>query len=156
MAPALLEVGRIEKAHGLRGQVVVRLITNRAERVAPGTELAAGDRTLTVVDSTPHGERWIVTFAGVRDRNAADALRGTILRAEPLDDPDELWVHDLIGAAVVEIDGTARGTVVEVLANPASDILVLDSGALVPVRFVVHFEPGQPVEVDVPPGLFES
>jgi 16S rRNA processing protein RimM len=156
VAPALLEVGRIEKAHGLRGQVVVRLITNRAERVARGAELSAGDRTLTVVESTPHGERWIVTFDGVADRDAADALRGTLLRAEPLDDPDELWVHDLIGTEVVEIDGTVRGTVVEVLANPASDLLVLDSGALVPIRFVVQFEPGQRVEVDVPPGLFES
>jgi 16S rRNA processing protein RimM len=156
VAPALLEVGRIEKAHGLRGHVVVRLVTNRAERVAAGAELSAGDRTLTVLESTPHGDRWIVRFDGVSDRDAADALRGTVLRAEPLDDPDELWVHDLIGADVVESDGTARGRVVEVLANPASDLLVLDGGALVPVRFVVHVEPGRRIEVDVPPGLFES
>jgi 16S rRNA processing protein RimM len=157
MAPALLEVGRIEKAHGLRGQVVVRLVTNRAERLAPGAELSTtDDRVLTVVDSTPHGERWIVSFRGVSDRDAAEALRGVVLRAEPLDDPDELWVHDLIGAEVVEVDGTPRGTVVEVHANPASDLLVLDSGALVPVRFVTQFDPGRRVEVDAPPGLFET
>jgi 16S rRNA processing protein RimM len=156
MTPALLEVGRIEKAHGLRGQVVVRLVTNRAERLAPGVELSAGDRTFTVVDSSPHGERWIVRFDGVHSREAAEALRGTVLSAPPLDDPDEMWVHDLIGAEVFELDGTARGRVVEVLANPASDLLALESGSLVPVRFVVSVDPGHRIEVDVPPGLFET
>ena len=160
MAPELLEVGRIDKAHGLRGQVVVRLVTNRAERLAAGAELAVEqrgkpDRTLTVVDSTPHGDRWIVTFRGVNDRNAADALRGALLFAEPLDDPEELWVHELIGAEVVDAEGISRGHVVEVLANPASDLLVLEGGALVPVNFVVHVDAGRRIEVDVPPGLFD-
>jgi 16S rRNA processing protein RimM len=152
--PALLEVGRIEKPHGLRGQVVVRLLTNRAERLTPGTELTTPDGTLLVKAASPHQDRWLVTFAGVDSREAADALRGTILSAPPIDDPDELWVHDLIGAEVVD-HGIVRGRVVEVEANPASDLLVLDTGALVPVRFVVRVEAGERVEVDAPDGLFD-
>jgi 16S rRNA processing protein RimM len=51
--------------------------------------------------------------------------------------------------------GVARGRVVDVVANPASDLLQLASGALVPVRFITHVEPGVRIEVDVPDGLFE-
>jgi 16S rRNA processing protein RimM len=152
--PALLEVGRIEKPHGLRGQVVVRLLTNRVERLEPGTELSAPGRTLLVRSASPHHDRWIVTFDGVDTREGADALRGTILSAAPIDDPDELWVHDLIGAEVFA-DGISRGRIVEVEANPASDLLVLDTGALVPVRFVVDVVAGTRVEVDAPAGLFD-
>jgi 16S rRNA processing protein RimM len=152
--PALLEVGRIEKPHGLRGQVIVRLLTNRVERLHPGTELVASAGPLRVLTASPHGDRWLVTFHGVDTREAADALRGTVLSAPPIDDPDELWVHDLVGAEVID-GGVARGRVVEVQANPASDLLVLDTGALVPVRFVVRVEPGVRIEVDAPAGLFD-
>jgi 16S rRNA processing protein RimM len=152
--PALLEVARIERSHGLRGQVIVRLLTNRVERLEPGTELVAGDDVLTVVSAIPHHDRWLVGFAGVDDRDSADALRGRVLRAAPIDDPDELWVHELIGAEVVD-KGQVRGRVVEVEANPASDLLVLDTGALVPVRFVVGVDAGSRVEVDAPDGLFD-
>ena len=65
-----------------------------------------------------------------------------MLRAEPPeaddDDDDALWVHELIGAEVVDADGVDRGRVEAVLDNPASDLLVLDSGALVPLPFVVR------------------
>jgi 16S rRNA processing protein RimM len=67
---------------------------------------------------------------------------------------DGLWVHELIGCLVVGTDGTAHGTVETVEANPASDLLVLDSGALVPLRFVVASEPGS-LTVEVPAGLFD-
>ncbi|HEX7097149.1 MAG TPA: ribosome maturation factor RimM [Acidimicrobiales bacterium] len=156
MAPELLEIGRIDRAHGVRGEVIVRLVTNRDERVAPGSTLRTGDRTLRVVGSRRQRDRWIVSFAGVTDRDAAEALRGAVLYAEPLDDPDELWVHELIGADVVDATGVRRGKVVEVQANPASDLLVLDTGALVPVRFVTSVEAGRRVEVDTPSGLFDG
>lgn len=142
------------KPHGLRGEVIVELFTNRTERMAPGTVLATEAGPLTVEQSTPHLGRWIVSFAGVRSREDADALRGTVLSAEPLDDPDELWVHELVGASVVGVDDRAYGTVTAVEANPASDLLVLDGGALVPVVFVVEHAPGR-VTIDPPEGLFD-
>ena len=82
-------------------------------------------------------------------------LRGLALRAEPVDDPDELWVHDLIGAEVVTVDGdVAWAAASAVVANPASDLLELDAGALVPVAFVVDHAPGR-VTIDPPEGLFD-
>ena len=151
----MLEVGRIVKPHGLRGDVIVSLVTNRTERLDPGTLLDGDGRTFEVVRASQHKGRWIVTFHGVNSIDEAEALRDVVLRAEPIDDPDQLWVHELLGADVVERDGTARGTVTAVQANPASDLLVLDTGALVPLRFVVEHS-AERVVVDVPEGLFDQ
>ena len=147
-------MGRVVKPHGLRGEVVVELCTNRTERLAPGTVLESSHGPLEVVRSSPHHHRWIVAFAGVGDHAGAEALRGAVLAAEALDDPDELWVHQLVGAEVVDVAGVSRGEVVAVQANPASDLLVLAGGALVPLRFVVSSQPGR-VVVDPPAGLFD-
>ncbi len=156
MSSPLLQVGRIVKPHGLRGDVIVNLSTNRDERVAPGSVLMdAGGTGYTVVRSSPHTGRWIVQFEGCNGIDAAEVLRGTELFAEPLDDPDVLWVHDLVGSEAVDVDGTVLGTVESVQANPASDLLVLSGGALVPLRFVVGNEPGVRVTIDAPDGLFD-
>jgi len=167
---ALLEVGRVVRPHGLRGDVVVELVTNRQERVAPGAELHGGDATLRISMSLRvsmsrplhgrdapagrHGERWVVRFAGVSGREEAEELRDTVLFAAALDDDDALWVHDLIGTTVVDPVGEVLGSVAAVQANPASDLLVLDGGALVPLVFVVGRRPGQ-VTVEAPPGLLD-
>lgn len=150
----LLEVGRVAKPHGLRGEVVVELVTDRLERLAPGSVLDSVRGALVVVASRPHQHRWIVAFEGVHDRSEAERLAGVSLRAESIEDDDALWVHELIGSEVVERDGTPRGRVVSVLANPAHDILELDTGALVPIVFVVSLEDGRTL-IDPPAGLFD-
>jgi len=152
--PTLLEVGRIGRAHGLRGEVVVTLTTDRLERVAPGAVLVTDAGHLEVRASRPHQDRWIVAFAGCDSRDDADRLRGLILRAEAVDDPGEMWVHELIGAEVVTVGGETVGRCTGVVANPASDLLELDSGALVPVTFVVDHAPDR-VTIDPPDGLFD-
>lgn len=150
----LLEVGRIAKPHGLRGEVVVELTSTVAERLAPGSRLESDRGLLEVVSSRPHQGRHLVVFAGFGSREGAEGLRNVVLRAEPVEDPSQLWVHELIGSEVAETDGTARGTVTEVQANPASDLLVLDDGALVPLTFVVSHGDGR-VVIDPPVGLFD-
>ena len=152
----LLLVGHVRKAHGLKGEVVLHLSTNRHERIAPGASIRVGDQDLTVGASRPKGDDFLVLFNGVTNRELADELRGLELRAEPLSDPDELWVHDLIGAQVVDQSGVERGVVEAVLSNPASDLLELDSEALVPVTFVTVFDAEAGViNVEVPDGLFD-
>ncbi len=93
-------------------------------------------------------------FVGVDDRADAEAVAGETLWAAPIEDPAELWVHELVGSEVAEIDGTVRGRVVAVLENPAHDLLELDSGALVPVVFVRSCAAGRTV-IDPPAGLFD-
>jgi 16S rRNA processing protein RimM len=151
----VLEVGRVVKPHGIRGEVVVDLVTDRVERVAAGSVLSVDGEDLEIEASRPHQHRWIVRFAGVVDREGAERLRGAVLRAEPLHDPGALWVHELIGASVRDVAGRDLGTVAAVEANPASDLLVLASGALVPLAFLVEYVPGETVVVDVPEGLVD-
>jgi 16S rRNA processing protein RimM len=152
----LREVGRIGRAHGVRGDVYVVLITDRAERLAPGARLCAGSQWLTVVESRQQQKRWLVHFDGVEDRTAAEKLTNHVLLAEALDDDhdDGLWVHDLIGSRVVDQQGVDRGLCVAVLDNPAHDMLELDTGALVPVTFVLTCSGGL-TTIDPPEGLFD-
>jgi 16S rRNA processing protein RimM len=151
-----LEVGKVDRAHGVRGEVIVSLTTDRTERVEPGARLWIGDDEYEVVRSAPHQQRWIVTLSGVVDRDGAAALRGQVVTAEPLDDSDALWVHELVGATVVLPDGTEVGTVEAVQDNPAHELLVLDSGALVPVVFVADASAlPERVVIDPPEGLLD-
>jgi 16S rRNA processing protein RimM len=133
-----LEVGHIRRAHGLRGDVFVQLVTDRHERLDVGSTLATarGDLVVEASKVLPNG-RWVVKFVQIADRTAA-----------------ETWFHDLIGSRVVEVDGTEHGTCSNVLTNPAADILELDTGHLVPTTFIVSRVDGV-VTVDTPDGLFD-
>jgi len=151
----LFEVGRIGRAHGVRGQVYVDLLTDRDERVAVGARLKAGEKWLTVTSARPAGSRWLVQFEGCLDRNAAELLVNTALFAEPLADTDDgLYVHQLIGAEVVGPDGHRYGRCVAVVANPAHDLLELEDGSLVPTVFITATSDGQ-ITVNPPEGLFD-
>jgi 16S rRNA processing protein RimM len=149
----------VARPHGLRGQVVVELWTNRPERMAAGAKLRAPNGELEVLRANPQGvaggwPRWLVLFRGIETREQAEALRGDVLLAPPLEDPDALWVHELIGAVVSDQAGSAIGVVEAVESNPASDLLVLTGGVLIPLHFVSQHEPGR-LTVDLPPGLLE-
>ncbi len=154
MTQRLLQVGRIGKPHGLKGLVHVDLTTDRTERLDPGSRLLAGDEWLEVDSAARHGQTWLVRFLGVEGRDGAERIANRPLRAEPIDDPDALWVHEMVGAVVVERDGTPRGRCTAVVANPAHDLLELDTGALVPVTFVTGIDDGT-ITIDPPDGLFE-
>jgi 16S rRNA processing protein RimM len=155
-----LVVGRIGRAHGLRGEVAVRFSSNRPERAEPGAVLYAGERQLVVDAARPHQGRMLVHFHGIDDRTAAEALQGLELLGVPLSgddaslDDDELWVHEVVGAEVRDRSGDLVGHVVAVEANPAHDLLVLDGGALVPMVFVIEQREGALV-IDPPDGLLD-
>ena len=151
----MLEVGHVVRAHGLRGDIVVALITDRPERLDVGSILFTDLGPLRISASRPDRDKWLVAIEGIETRDAAEPLRGLVLRAEPLDDPDVLWIHEMIGARVIDSDGVERGAVVAVLDNPASDLLELDTGPLVPLRFVVGMPANGVIRVDVPEGLWD-
>jgi 16S rRNA processing protein RimM len=151
-----LEVGRIGRAHGLRGDVFVTPVSNVPDRFAVGSTLWVDGHPYEIASSRPNQHRFVVRFRGVDDRDGADALRGKLVEAEPLAEPPEgeLWVHELIGSEVRDRAGEPLGRVVSVEANPAHDLLVLDGGALVPMVFVVSAQSGV-VVVDPPEGLLD-
>ena len=154
-AAPVLSVGRVARPHGLTGEVVVELWTDRTERLDLGATLSSDAGPMHVAESRAHQGRYLVRFEEVTDRSAAEALRGLELRAPALRVEGALWAHELVGARVVTSTGRDVGTVSALELNPASDLLVLGNGALVPLRFVTAFEPGVQLTVDVPDGLVD-
>lgn len=154
----LLQVGKVGRAHGVRGDVFLDLTTDRVERAAVGSRLRIRDTWYTVEQSHHAANRFRVHLSGVDDRSAAEALTGAPIHAEPIDDPEALWIHQLIGAAVVDVAGVEHGRCVSVIDNPAADLLELDSGALVPANFVTGIDVAadpRVVTIDPPAGLFD-
>jgi 16S rRNA processing protein RimM len=155
----LLEVGRIGKPHGVRGDLFLSLTSDLAQRREVGAQLiifdSSGKRTLTITASRPQQDRWVVHFEGIDDRNAAEKLTNKFLYAEPIDGAEGLWVHQLIGSEVEDTSGVSWGICTGVLNNPAHDLLELESGVLIPMPFVLSCDEGITV-IDPPAGLREA
>ncbi|GLZ45005.1 ribosome maturation factor RimM [Actinomycetospora sp. NBRC 106375] len=164
-------VGRVLKAHGLRGELVVEPRTDNVEaRFAPGTVLSVrGSRhsRVTVVAARRHGDRLLVTVEGVGDRDGAEALRSAELTAPALDDdpddPDEFHDHQLEGLTAVLADGTTVGTVTAVLHGAGGELLAIErpdaEEALVPFVAAIVTEvdvPGGRLVLDPPEGLLDG
>ncbi|WP_402842163.1 ribosome maturation factor RimM [Microbacterium sp. GXS0129] len=171
-----LRVGRLVKAHGLKGAFKLELYTDDPDgRFVPGAEF-----TLQVPESSPwHGKtitvrefRWmnshaVVFFEGVDDRNTADELVRAILwidqDADAGSDEDDAWYdHQLVGLDVVR-DGAVVGRLARVEHLPAQDLLIVKTtaGDEVMVPFVSAIVPevdirGGRVTITPPPGLFEE
>jgi 16S rRNA processing protein RimM len=168
-----LVVGRVVKAHGITGEVVVEIHTDDPDiRFAPGTTLRARrhdepERDYVVDATREHGGRLLVRFGGVTDREAAESLRGTLFVVDsgalpPIDDPDEFYDHQLEGLRVMTTAGARVGTVAEVLHTAAGELLAVrtEGGREVLIPFVsaivilVSLE-NQTIEIDPPEGLLE-
>jgi 16S rRNA processing protein RimM len=166
-------VGRIGRAHGIRGEVSVEPRTDEPERrFAVGNVLIARapDGVLrpggfTVESSRWHQGRLLLRLAGLADRTAAEAARGTLLEvpldpAESPDDPVEFYDHQLVGLAVEAGDGLRVGTVADVEHTGAQDLLHIEltDGRTVLFPFVAALVslvdvPGGRLVVDDRPGL---
>lgn len=164
-------VGRIGRPHGIRGEVTVETRTDEPdERFAPGAVLSVDTPAgmLTVDRAHWHSGRLLVAFAGVADRNQAEALRGLLLHVERdagevPDDPEEYYDSSLVGCAVDLSDGTTVGVVSEVVHLPGQDLLAVrtpdDRDVLVP--FVAAIVPtvdvtARRIVITPPPGLIEE
>ncbi|MEU6011613.1 ribosome maturation factor RimM [Streptomyces sp. NPDC047453] len=167
-----LVVARIGRAHGIKGEVTVEVRTDEPElRLAPGAVLAtdpASAGPLTIATGRVHSGRLLLRFEGVRDRNAAEALRNILLIAEidPEELPegeDEYYDHQLMDLDVVTVDGKEVGRITEISHLPSQDLLIVErpDGTEVMIPFVgeivteIDLEEQRAV-VDPPPGLIDD
>ncbi len=168
-----LVVGRVVKAHGITGEVVVEVRTDDPDaRFAPGVTLrgraprGGAERGYVVESVRAHGGRLLVRFAGVSDRNGADALRGTLFVVDSQDlpaieDPDEYYDHQLEGLRVRTAAGVDVGTVAEVLHTAAGELLSVRDGdreVLVPFVSAIVTSvslPDRLIVIEPPEGLLE-
>ena len=173
-----LLVGRVVKAHGITGEVVVEVHTDDpADRFASGSTLRAkpsrgrgAEGNYVVAAAREHGGRMLVRLAGVDDRDGADALRGSLFVVDsadlpPIDEADTYYDHQLEGLQVRTTTGQDVGIVAEVLHTAAGELLVVhrtdgDETREVLVPFVNAIVTSvslddRMVEIDPPEGLLD-
>ncbi len=162
-------VARIGKAHGLRGEVTVQVLTGVAdERFVPGaifvTEpVEAGP--LVLRSARDHNGVLLLGFEGTDDRSGAEGLRGIKLLADALEDDedeDTWYERDLVGLKAVTVGGDEVGEVIGLHSRTAQDLLVLrlTDGREALVPFVTAIVPeidivGGRVVLDPPAGLLD-
>jgi 16S rRNA processing protein RimM len=120
-------VGRITRAHGVRGEVAVQVISEVPGRFRAGAIVWTQDgRPLTVSASRSHGDRMLVWFEGVEAREQAEALRGALLVVPESASPDlpegSWWDHQILGCEVETDTGRALGSVRDVIHTGANDV----------------------------------
>ncbi|GGO93760.1 ribosome maturation factor RimM [Wenjunlia tyrosinilytica] len=164
-----LVVGRIGRAHGIKGEVTVEVRTDEPElRLGPGAVLLTDPPSvgpLTIETGRVHSGRLLLRFEGVPDRTAAEGLRNTLLIAEVdpeevPEDPEEFYDHQLIDLDVVTVEGAEVGRIAEIAHLPYQDLLVVrrKDGGEVLIPFVSEIVPEIDLEeqravIDPPPGL---
>lgn len=168
-----LVIGRIGKAHGLRGELTVGIRTDEPdERFAVGTVLRTDpvERGPLTVSSARYvsGQKLVLAFDEIPDRGAAEQLRGTMLVIDSdelpeIEDDDEFYDHEIEGMTVYTEDGTEIGVVLQVIHGAGGDTLAVRSTGsrrelLVPfVRSIVPTidRSGRSMTITPPDGLLD-
>jgi 16S rRNA processing protein RimM len=144
LAEPQVTLAAVAGAHGLGGEVRLKLFAVGVDSLKRHTILYAGTRTLTLKSAKPGSAGAIARFAEIADRAAAEALRGTLLTvprsALPRLEEGEYYHTDLIGLPCEDQQGAALGTVVGVENYGAGDLLEIErpDGK----RALIPFKPG--------------
>ncbi|MDQ0678037.1 16S rRNA processing protein RimM [Arthrobacter pascens] len=164
-----LQVARIGKPHGIRGEVTVQVLTDApADRFVPGTEFVvepASAGPLTVTSARWNKDILLLGFDEIESRNQAETLRGAklFIETEDLDeDDDEGWYeHELVGLEA-RVGSHVVGKVSGLRTLPVQDLLVVETpdGKEILIPFVEQIVPEVNVAegfvlVTPPEGLFE-
>jgi len=159
----------VARPHGIKGEVVVNVLSENPQRLAAGTEVWIGPsaeeaRPARIVRSRMHQGRAILLLEETLDRTMAEQLRGAMLFATPGEAPgpleeDAYWEHELVGLDVRDPNGVLLGTLTGVLSRleqdlwemegPSGTVLIPATKAIVRSVDVAHGL----VVVELPPGL---
>jgi len=162
-------LARIGKAHGLRGEVTVQVLTDSPdERFVPGASFMTDPELagpLVLSTARDHNGVLLLSFEDTDDRTGAEELRGIMLLGDALEDDgdeDTWYERDLVGLKAVTVSGDPVGEVTALQSRPSQDLLVvrLTDGREALVPFVSAIVPevdikGGRVVLDPPPGLLD-
>ena len=163
--PAFLAVGKLRHAHGVRGEILMEVLTDFPERFVPGMVLylESGNESLKLTKMRPHREGLLMSFEGYTAPETIGQFRNQILYVRADNRPrlpeGEYYRYQLMGLLVTSDGGILLGEVVEILETGAHDVLVIrpDIGpeVLIPIvdefvqnidlvngRITVHLIPG--------------
>ena len=128
-----IEIGRIARAHGIRGEVVVVTHDDDSVVLESITTVWIGGVERIIVEARGTHRGWLVLVEGITTRNEAELLRGQAVEVErdQLDlDDDDVLLDDLVGCKVQRVDGTPWGEIFAVDTGPMQDMLVIHDGEL--------------------------
>ena len=145
--PALLAVGKLRRPHGVRGEMLMEVLTDFPERLRPGITLFldAEQPPLTLNAIRKHNDGLLVMIDGIHTPEEAGLLRNQVLFVKTADRPSlpdgEYYHHQLISLQVVTAQGQTLGQVVEILETRANDVLVVraESGPEILIPMVEPF-----------------
>lgn len=136
-----IAIGRIVRAHGIKGEVLVDAMTPHDERFAVGETLVlcrspegeGSTLPMVVAGGRKHGGRHLLLLDGIEDRTQAEQRVGTYFvipesEAEATRGEDEFFLHALVGRDVRAADGRDLGEIVEIIESEGAPILEIDSG----------------------------
>lgn len=156
MLPPLIPIGRISRAHGIKGEVFLKTFTYPSPTVEKAKELFISGpkpQPLKILNLriVPHG--YLLVFEGIDSRDRADELRGQELSCLPSDMPeledDEYYSYQLIGLRVCTKDEDI-GVVKEVISPSGQDLLVVQGGER---EYVIPVVPEIIVDIDLDDGI---
>lgn len=127
-------IGRLRKPHGIRGEMVLEVLTDHPEiRFRPGAVIFVGPRhvPLTLRSVRPFGPGLLVAFEGYADRNAVEIFRNQWVtipgeEAAAPENENEYYDFDVLGLPVITEDGRLLGTLVEILETGANDVFIVE------------------------------
>jgi len=125
-----ISIGKILRAHGVKGDLKVLPLTDFPERYSSLrsviVENTGGSQLREVEKSQWLGQYAIIKFVGIDDRDAAEKLRGSHLKIEPENlfplAPGQYYIHQLLGITVVLHDGTELGQLAEIMQTGSNDV----------------------------------
>jgi 16S rRNA processing protein RimM len=126
--PAFLVVGKLRHPHGVRGEILMQVITDFPERLLPGLTVFVGEqhRPERIRSRRNHGQGLLVAFDGYASPEAVGALRNELVYVPTADRPPlpegEYYHHQILGLRVINEDGQELGRVSEILSSAAHDI----------------------------------
>lgn len=169
--PPTVVVAEVRRPHGLRGEVVLSLLSDVPQRFESGSELELvypdGEREAVVITcSRRQKDSVVVAFAGSEDREAAEGFRGARLEVSrdsvPPSPEGSYYYYELLSCACHDEKHGPLGRVVEILEDGGGLILKIDDGEReLMIPFVraylkgVDTEAGT-IEFDLPEGLVET
>ncbi len=156
----LLAIGRVARAHGVRGRVLVAPYDAGSQSLQAVRTVWVGERAFEVDRAEKVHLGYLVALRGIGDRDQAQALRGLEVKVDRGELPaladDEMYAVDLIGYAVSDPQGRIRGVVEDLEEAGAQDLLRLEGGVLVPLGLVKEVRKAdRRIVVDAPEGLFD-
>jgi 16S rRNA processing protein RimM len=150
-------IGRVSGSHGIKGELRVFPLTDDVERFFDLTYVICEGVRLEVEDVRLHKGNALLTIKGIEERNDSDRYKGKyleVLREDAVElEEGEYFIEDLKGLEAIDLDGTRRGILKEIVQTGAVDVLEFDfEGKLMMMPFLNAYV----VEVNIEEGFIKA